>query len=317
MSHFAVLVVGDVDHNMAPFHEFECDGRDDEFIKDIDRTEEYRKDFEEAKQRYAKEVAEGADAQTTRYSFKGSTFREYLTDYCGLKSLEIGEELDLKEKHKFGYAKHLGGDDFQVIDRTNPDKFYDYYGSGYRAFKLKEGGEKVSEAFKGDIDFEGMFKEAEENARSLYRKVIAAMGYKEGKHPKMKYTWSQLVDQFSPDEGEPTMTRDEADAIYKKQAAVKRFERAQKAGRINWQELGCWCKVDDFNMSENDYVKSQCIHSLSYGFVIDRQYHSRGRMGWCAISIGDKAAEAWDAEYKKFLDELPDDAYLTMLDCHI
>ena len=120
MSHFAVLVVGDVDHNMAPFHEFECDGRDDEFIQDIDKTEEYRSDFEKAKARYAKEVAEGADAQTTRYSFKGSTFREYLTDYCGLKSLEIGEELDLKEKHKFGYAKHLGGDDFQVIDRTNP-----------------------------------------------------------------------------------------------------------------------------------------------------------------------------------------------------
>lgn len=320
MSHFAVLVVGDVDHNMAPFHEFECDGRDDEFIQDIDKTEEYRKDFEKAKARYAKEVAEGADAQTTRYSFKGSTFREYLTDYCGLKSLEIGEELDLKEKHKFGYAKHLGGDDFQVIDRTNPNKFYDYYGSGYRAFKLfGKKDVRVNEAYKANIDFDGMFEEAERKARELYRKVIAAMGYKEGKHPKMKYTWAQLVDKFYPSqEGvEPEMTRAQADALYKNQAAVKRFARAQKAGRINWQELGCWGKVDDFNMSEDDYVKSQCIHSLSYGFVIDRKYYSRGKMGWWAISTGECSPEEWDAQYKKFLDELPDDAYLTMLDCHI
>ena len=51
MSHFSVLVVGDVDYNMAPFHEFECDGIDDEFIQDLDVTEEaksgYKKYIEE------------------------------------------------------------------------------------------------------------------------------------------------------------------------------------------------------------------------------------------------------------------------------
>lgn len=43
MSHFTVLVIGeDVEYQLAPFHEFECTGRDDEFVTDVDRTEELR-----------------------------------------------------------------------------------------------------------------------------------------------------------------------------------------------------------------------------------------------------------------------------------
>lgn len=47
MSHFTVLVVGeDVEKQLAPFHEFECDGVDDEYVQDIDETEESRADYE-------------------------------------------------------------------------------------------------------------------------------------------------------------------------------------------------------------------------------------------------------------------------------
>ena len=38
MSHFTVMVVGDdVDYQLAPFHEFECTGVDDEFVQNIDK----------------------------------------------------------------------------------------------------------------------------------------------------------------------------------------------------------------------------------------------------------------------------------------
>ena len=320
MSHFSVLVIGDVDYNMAPFHEFECDGIDDEFIQNVDETEERRKDFEEAKKRYAKELADGATPDQMKYSFKGTTFREYLSDYCEIPIVASEKDIDLSEKskHKWGYAIDLGDDKFKVIRRTNPNKFYDYYGSGYRAFKLKSNGQFVDTAQKKDIDFEGMFAKAEKEARETYRAVIKALGYKEGQYPRLTNTWASLVDKFCPDDGsEPTMTRDEADAAYKKQAAVKRWGDAHKQGKFNNIDVGFWSKVDDFAMSEDDYVKSQTIHSLSYGYVVNRQYFSRGRMGWWAISTGEMPAEQWDAQYKKFLDELPDDAELSMLDCHI
>lgn len=47
MSHFAVLVIGDdVEAQLAPFHEFESTGRDDEYVIDVDVTEEKRAAYE-------------------------------------------------------------------------------------------------------------------------------------------------------------------------------------------------------------------------------------------------------------------------------
>lgn len=43
MSHFTVLVVGDdAEKQLAPFHQFECTGNDDEFVQDVDQTEELK-----------------------------------------------------------------------------------------------------------------------------------------------------------------------------------------------------------------------------------------------------------------------------------
>jgi len=48
MSHFTVVVVGDdYEEQLAPYHEFECTGRDDEYVIDVDRTEETRREYEE------------------------------------------------------------------------------------------------------------------------------------------------------------------------------------------------------------------------------------------------------------------------------
>ena len=46
MSHFFVLVIGpDAERQLAPYHEFECTGRDDEFVKSVDITEEAREQY--------------------------------------------------------------------------------------------------------------------------------------------------------------------------------------------------------------------------------------------------------------------------------
>jgi hypothetical protein len=47
MSHFTVLVVGnDVEKQLAPYHEFECTGEDNEYVQNIDETDEARKEYE-------------------------------------------------------------------------------------------------------------------------------------------------------------------------------------------------------------------------------------------------------------------------------
>lgn len=48
MSHFAVMVLGqNVEQQLAPYHEFECTGRVDEYVQSIDKLEEARADYEE------------------------------------------------------------------------------------------------------------------------------------------------------------------------------------------------------------------------------------------------------------------------------
>jgi hypothetical protein len=46
MSHFSVLVVGgNVEEQLQPYHEFECTGTDDQYVQEIDQTEEAREQF--------------------------------------------------------------------------------------------------------------------------------------------------------------------------------------------------------------------------------------------------------------------------------
>lgn len=317
MSHFSVLVVGDVDYNMAPFHEFECDGIDDEFIQDLDVTEE-------AKSGYKKYIEEYPEAKSDY-----PTLRKWLEGYYGLKFAESADKVNKKGDHKWGYFYPVEGaeDDFKAFKRTNPNKFYDYYGSGYRGLKLKKpitdfnfrtGQEEetlyTNEALKMDVDFEGKWAEDEQAARNTYRMVVAALGYA----PSLEHTWSSLVDKFYPGDGKaPEMTEDEAREIYESQKPVRDWDKLFKEKKLDHQVLGFFTKVDDFCMTEDEYVASRSIHALTFGYVINREYHSNGDMGWWACVSNEKEPNAWDKEYKEFIESLPDDALLTILDCHI
>lgn len=122
MSHFTVLVIGDdVDEQLAPFHEFECTGIDDEYVQNIDKTTEIKDEYT------------GADHE--RYP----NFREYVKDYYGHEELASGETPS--GKHMYGYTEiDNDGDVVKVIERTNPNAKWDWYQIGGRwagAFRLK------------------------------------------------------------------------------------------------------------------------------------------------------------------------------------
>jgi len=52
MSHFTVVVIGDnVEEQLQPYHEFECTGISDQYIQDIDLTEEAREKYENKTER--------------------------------------------------------------------------------------------------------------------------------------------------------------------------------------------------------------------------------------------------------------------------
>ena len=49
MSHFTVMVIGpDYKGQLQPFHEFECTGEDDQYVQEIDKTDEAREEYQKA-----------------------------------------------------------------------------------------------------------------------------------------------------------------------------------------------------------------------------------------------------------------------------
>lgn len=61
MSHFSVLVIGDnATAQLAPYHEFECTGDNDQYVQDVDQTEEVLKEFAEAQESMVR-LADGTE----------------------------------------------------------------------------------------------------------------------------------------------------------------------------------------------------------------------------------------------------------------
>lgn len=190
MSHFTVLVIGpDHEAALAPFHEFECTGKDDKYVIDIDKTEEARKEFEKDtdrmlkgpdgelvcaydnrfyrdptpeesakaapwdKNRQVKEVPNGWE-ELTIPSSEHKTFAEWCDDYHGWSSVKHGEKPG--EEHKHGYVQlDEKGEVAKCIDHTNPNSRWDWYQVGGRwtgYFPLKDGATgKVGEPGLGDV----------------------------------------------------------------------------------------------------------------------------------------------------------------------
>jgi len=120
MSHFTVLVVtsenandGNVGHQLAPFHEFECTGLDNEFVQDIDRTEELRTEYEKKS--------------------KEETFLKFSQDYYGYSIVPENEVPDLSGENKYGFITvNKDSEVIKVIQRTNQNKKWDWWTIGGR-----------------------------------------------------------------------------------------------------------------------------------------------------------------------------------------
>lgn len=151
MSHFTVLVIGeDPDALLAPYHEFECTGQDDEYVQEIEETNATRSEYE----RRMVKVLRDSEGKDHRYYdeqfYRGPTlediekskksgslfpptkvhyipegfeevevpqkeltsYLEYIMDYYGYEGdpVKEGEQPDYDGEHKFGYV---------VVDENN------------------------------------------------------------------------------------------------------------------------------------------------------------------------------------------------------
>jgi hypothetical protein len=311
---------------MAPFHEFECTGDDNEFVQDIDRTEEARKAFnEETTLRYKdpqgtlhytyddefyrdptpeeeKELGplrgtggngkiswtsndwKDGRGYRTRIHFLPEgwtevrvnqntvkTFAEFIEDWFGHETVKPGEEIDLTEKHKYGYCLvDENGDVIKTVDRTNPNKKWDWYQIGGRwngFFKMKPFGigvlgtpsslssfdsnykpptaDRADAAMKADIDIEGMRDEAGKEAGKrydLFTKVTDGCP----RHRSWQEVQVECRTGETDEDGIPKVDWGKAREIYGDQPTVK-------ALRNNKETI--WFEADDFLVTREEYVQ--------------------------------------------------------------
>ena len=386
MSHFVVLVITNepgedaVSRALAPYHEFECTGTDDEFVQNIDITAETRSEYEKQTTKICRHIETGEhfDAFDDRFYRKptpeetkeigplagtGSngrfawnskdfgfgyetrvryvpegfqeidlptsavkTFREFIGYWHGYKPVRSsGGILTLEAEHKFGYVEvDERGEVVRVVQRTNPNKKWDWYQIGGRwtgYFKLKNTTTGLvgkpglmtdpakpgyaDQAFKADIDVDGMRAEAAEEGRESHRNFMSIV---EGL--PLPTPWAEFMKRAESKE----ITWDQARVEYNRQPAVMACNKSHDFmfdGPKPFLYEGRYLTEDEYAQRSSDGALA------TFAVLKDGVWYERGSMGWWGCVSGEISKEEWLTQFAMLVDTLPDSAVLTAVDCHI
>lgn len=368
MSHYSVLVVGeDPEAQLAPYHEFECTGVADQYVIEIDKTEEARADYEASTQTRLKRLSDGtlhdmfdkegnwkpefskpekkdplfgwSPGRREKFVPPGyeevevptrdvETFAEWVPEYYGANVCRLPDSPNFEEEHKYGYTLlSPEGEVVKVVKRTNPNKKWDWYQLGGRwtgFLKLRPdasgalgepgvggrrvGGRRVDlgtadQCLKRDVDVEGMRDEARRKALVRYDRIESlTRGHK-------LLTWTECAEECGED-GEENFEKTRERfwnqpfvAALKKDRDLAWLERAEidryALGRVAWGEFAARYAI------------------VTFAVVMDGKWYERGRMGWWGAVHDDSGKDDWATRYTDLFDSLPDDALLSVYDCHI
>lgn len=280
MSHFSVLVITEqepteelLEKVMLPWHEFECTGLDNEYVLDVDRTDEAKKEF-----------AERDD--------KDEGFAEWFEGCYGTKIVRSEGEIDKAGDHKYGYCLVDGeGNLIRYIDRTNPNRKWDYWriGGRYRA--------------------------------KLQAKALTTSG----RATDPSWEWTFNGDEKIP-EGLDVCKRGDLDLERMKQERVQArrdwIKESMKKAAITSYDIalakavaGLW---DAPEIPEGQTVE-EWINSAppitAFAVVKDGKWYEQGEMGWWACVSNED--ENWEDKFNELFGSIPDEHYISVLDCHI
>jgi len=306
MSHFTVMVIGENhEKQLAPFHEFECTGNNDEYVQDEDVTEEIQARIDDKEDPESIEEALG---------------------YYGLEDKIVDDESKVEKVgdecvHKYGYAIVKDGKLIKAVNRTNPNRKWDWWQMGGRwsgFLKLKEGAEGecgqrswmnrggpqdagfCDSALKGAIDFEGMRNDAGERAGDQWDKVHEILADRSFR------TWDQVKEDCTVD---GSTDFDKARQVYNAQPPVADFRKG---------DFGFFSSPDEYLITRDQYVANARASAIStYAVLKDGEWYEKGEMGWFGMSSDKMTDQEWAIKVGELLDGLSDDTRITVVDCHI
>lgn len=408
MSHFLVTVVTNaaptpdvIEKALAPFHEFECTGLDDEYVQNIDKTDEIKAEYAEAttsmvkmpdgeficdyddqfwRDATAEESAILSKAEDDReardalpdnlkryrakreglfsgpYTFRVFTlpegaerldkaplsnlesFADYVTEYHGKPLVEHGEQPDLSGEHKYGYAlTDDAGNIIKIVDRTNPNKRWDWYVVGGRycgRIRIKN---NLPHHNAGTVEGElgtheavhGRDSSRDEGVDSAQVCDIDFDGTRAAKCADRTEQWNKAAADYAQN---PLGDLSFADALRKWHALVERAKAERGDSRLRevleeldketWSHM-CGYTGFDYGIPEGVFTLedwlAQTPSLTSYAFLLPNgQWVSNGEMGWFGMTHGEECSDnEWDKKCGELFASLKPEQYVTMVDCHI
>ncbi len=342
MSHFTVLVIGDdVTDQLAPFHEYESTGRQDEFVIEVDVTDEVVAHFNEARDlvrladgTYLSRYSAALYTGEPKHRHGDKTFvlppgAEERADVPAEEARSHGiGPLTLDDAARDYYGENVVIRDGAYFKLTNPQAKWDWWQVGGRwtgSLKLKPGRPGVvgkpglgadpcppgyaDSARKGDVDFDQLRNDAEVKARALWndtRRITGGLGWD---------SWDDTLTRYcgpEDDQGERDRSHLEtAQREYRDQPGVALL----KASGLS---VYSWEIDDDLALDCEVYVKRRRdLACVQHAFIRDKTWVEQGEMGWFGVSHDDVSASQWAKRFNEMLDGLPDDTLLTVVDCHI
>ena len=351
MSHFVVSVIVSpeklAEHNtgqlitslneavtamLAPYHQFECTGYNDEYVQDVDITNDI-----------LEMISKGDSYTDSKYDVESAL------EYYGIERdryVESLAEIDRENAHKFGYAlvRYQDGGAFQIqdngagqliavdpdndtrpfeliraFDRTNPNYKWDWWTIGGRWQGMFENrkGQKCDYLRKGDWPLEEVLERETNRYLRYYDDVNAVLA----QYPDVR-GFEEIRDEMLA-QGSNV---DAARKFYWDQPGVtaamqvKRFDATKEELADRWDEgrvVSRWGNgLSDFLKPRDEYAKKIGWQVVgTYAILDDDGWHEKGKMGWFGMSSDDD--ESWSIKAMERMRSLPDDHYIVAVDCHI
>lgn len=165
---------------------------------------------------------------------------------------------------------------------------------------------------KKNIDFAGMQKKKQDEAIAYYDLVASC--FRGGIIPKLDKTWKECLAEAE--------SSDIARDVFHKQSAMITLSGVRETKRLTVEQResisGFYFDLEDFNCTREVYGQRAFDSAFStFALVVNGEWYEKGEMGWFGMSTDTVTQEEWNKQIVEMLAKVDDEEIINLVDCHI